>query len=188
MKSARIFIMAIPLLASAQQPRRIGDDQPLPHRLSSLPIAQRHAIEAAIEPYIWDWLKDDDDADTIHDEIKAIERDMRYDRSTLGSRSVLLLHAYNTEGCGAVGNCHFFILDAHSRVLLYGVGKEYTVLPTAHNDLPDILIGVHHSADETGQHWYEFNGQRYKATHCATDNYGLPYTDGKLHRDSSPCD
>jgi hypothetical protein len=188
MRITLICLLAAAFASMAQTPRRIGDDQPLPDLVSSLPAAQRAAIDAAIEPTLWDWFVDDDDADMVQQDILRVEHDLRYEHTTLGGHELTLVQAHNVDGCGATGNCLFFVLDSHNDPLLSGVSaQQFTILSTEHHGLPDIQLGTHISALQTSQDWYQFDGQKYKRTRCAVDTFGVDHNDSKSHREFSPC-
>jgi hypothetical protein len=169
-----------------QATRRIGDDQPLRNSLNKLPMTERESIYRALQPEIERWLRrfKEEDKEKVKQEAISVQRDLRYELRG----DLVMVQAHNLDGCGAVGNCQFFLLDGEHHVLLSDVVAYYlTVLPSLHLGRPDILLGEHVSASETAQTWYRFNGLRYDAVRCATDNYGLPYLDGKRNREFGPC-
>jgi hypothetical protein len=154
--------------------------------LNRLPTAERESIFRALQPEIHAWLEGFKDAneEELKQQVLSIQRDLRYELRG----DLILVQAHNLDGCGAVGNCQFFLLDGKHHVLLSNVAAYYlTILTSLHHGDPDILLGEHISASETAQTWYRFNGSRYEAVRCAIDNYGLPYLDGKRHREFGPC-
>lgn len=183
---ASFLVLAFVRSVQGQAARRIGDDQPLRNRVSALPAQERNAVTRAVRPAITHWLRrfgDENNKELTHD-VVSVQQSLRYEQRD----GLILVQAYNTDGCGAVGNCQFFLLnDEHELLLSNVVAYFLTVLGSSHHGVPDVLLGEHISAGQTAQTWYRFDGSRYRASRCAIDTYGLPYKDDKRHREFGPC-
>jgi hypothetical protein len=182
-----ILISVGPL--KAQVARRIGDDQPLQKSVQELPSAERNLIDKALQPEIAHWLNrgglpEGQSEEEVNDDVLSIQKGLRYERRG----DLIFVQAYNLDGCGAVGNCQFFLLNTKYQILLSNVVALYlTVLKASHNGLPDVLLGEHISASQTALTWYRFNGLKYGPIHCGIDTYGMPYKNTKRHRGFGPC-
>ena len=148
---------------------RIGDDQPFPTRVSTLPQARQQSILAQIQPSLDKLVKekwmDSDDATRVKDSLRVREL------STLSGR-LLLVQSWGPGLCGGVGNCHVWVLGEHDRLLLETSASELSILNSVHNGRPSILMSLHDSAAERTLIWYRFNGVKYGATACAYKSYG----------------
>lgn len=183
---ASLAVLAFASCVQGQVARRIGDDQPLRSPVSTLSAQERYAVTQAVQPAINRWLErfGDEDKEEISQDVLSIQQSLRYERRD----GLILVQAYNVEGCGAVGNCQFFLLNNKHQLLLSNVVAYFlTIFQSSHNGLPDVLLGEHISAGQTAQRWYRFNGSHYRAIRCAVDTYGLPYKDNKRHREFGPC-
>lgn len=154
-----------------------------------MPSAERRVVLQNLTPSMTKWETGDSDAAEVAQEVKTIKQQLRFERLQLSDTRLTFIQGYAVDSCGAVGNCMFWILDQTDRPILEGVsGKEFSVLHSHHHRLPDILLGIHDSASQTTQVWYQYDGKKYRAAKCAIDTYGIPYTDNKRHRGFGPCE
>jgi hypothetical protein len=155
-----------------------------------MPSAKRRTILQNLAPSIKKWEADSDGQDPVEtaQDVLAVEQQLRFEVIGLGNARLTFVQGSGLAACGAVGNCMLWILDQTDKPILEGVsGKEFSILPSYHHGLPDILLGIHDSASQTDQIWFQYDGKQYRETKCATDTYGMPYADNKRHREFGPC-
>jgi len=97
--------------------------------------------------------------------------DLRIEKIDLGSQTGYAVQSFGSEWCGAVGNCTFWILDAHMKAILSYRAQTFAVLPTSTNGQHDIVLRLHASATESMWGLYHFTGTYYRRIQCADVNY-----------------
>lgn len=167
---AWIALALAPTLCIAQSPLYLSKDEPHQHQISALPFTERKAIFAAIEPALWDHFADVDDADTMEETIHHIEGSLRYTSSTINGHRITLLESRTSEGCDAVGNCLFLVLDGHTLLLPEPVwAVRVSIRAQTHDGKPDILVSGHLSSSETTQDVFTFADKHYRKERCSID-------------------
>ena len=163
-----ISLIMCPVNAESQT-WRIGDDQPFPTHVSTLPQMRRQSILAQIQPSLDKLVKekwmDSDDATRVKASLLMRE-------ASTPSGQFLLVQSWGPELCGGVGNCHVWVLGEHDMLILEAAASELRILKSAHNGRPSILMSLHDSAAERTLVWYRFDGARYRTAACAYKTYG----------------
>ena len=185
-----MLIASAALTQKTLYPRDIGDEHPLRNQVSDLPLAQRNQLLKALSPSIAKWKGHLDlDSTEREEESSAVKQKLLWEEFKTPNGTLTFVQGWDVEGCGGVGNCMLFVLGPSGKVILDNLsGKEFSILPSLHHGLPDILVGGHMSASQTNQTWYYYNGEKYFAAKCAVDTYGMPYTDNKRHRVFGACE
>jgi hypothetical protein len=166
--TAALILFVIDSAALAQgESWRIGDDQPFPTQISSLPSGERQSILNALRPSLEQRAKD---RDLDSDELQSIRGSLRLRRIKDPAGTLLLVQATDIEACGAVGNCAVWALDAHLRLILDGVAYKLSVQRSVHRGQPSILTYEHISASQFELTRYSFDGRKYRESVCGVQS------------------
>ncbi len=87
-------------------------------------------------------------------------------------------------GCGATGNCPFWIFQRSKRgyaVLLHREAQTFTIQPTKTKGFHDVVLGLHASATEAELTEYRFDGVAYRRVGCHDANWTYLGKDGEYH-------
>jgi hypothetical protein len=130
-----------------------------------------HAIEAQVRPFI-----DEDDLPSLHRIVLGTRIQLK-DLNMDGTPEVLAQAFDIREGCGATGNCTFWVfqkqsdgtysklLDTRSKDGIGGI-ELITIETTRTHGLLDFTLAAHDSASEKDLTVYRFNGKQYVQTAC----------------------
>ena len=97
--------------------------------------------------------------------------DLRAMSVQTASGNLFFVRAAGDASCGGDGNCQFWILSSDYRVLLEKVTETFSIRPTMHDGLPDIITYQHFSADEGDLIYWQMKGSRYVRVSCADAIY-----------------
>ncbi|HEY5028687.1 MAG TPA: hypothetical protein VIK39_09790 [Candidatus Angelobacter sp.] len=109
---------------------------------------------------------------TLAQEIDSI----RIARASLapGERD-LLVQASDNCNCGGTGNCAFWILrerpGGFDTLLAADMVQTFSVEPSSSNGYKNVMTSAHGSASYSDLALYQFDGKRYRKTHCAGEEY-----------------
>jgi hypothetical protein len=166
-----LLVIGFPLVAQTKS-WRIGDDQPFPTRITTLPTERQRSILSNIEPSFKRMAKDG----TLEpDELRRARESLLLLQIDTPAGPLLLIQGWGVELCGAVGNCALWALDSHDRVVLESGGDKLTILSAIRYGRPSILIAAHDSASEADLTWYQFDGKKYRLARCATETFSTPW-------------
>lgn len=77
-------------------------------------------------------------------------------------------------GCGAVGNCSFWVFQKTSHgynLLLDGYGQTFTIQPENTNGFRDIVVASHSSANDSGLAVFRYKDGSYHEAGCYDANF-----------------
>lgn len=103
--------------------------------------------------------------------LRIRERSLRASKVTTGSSHIYFVQGYDSNLCGATGNCEAWVLSDDYKVVLRGNAQTFKLLSTVHNGRADILTGLHDSAMASDLTRWRFNGSRYVRSSCALIEY-----------------
>jgi uncharacterized protein YqkB len=109
---------------------------------------------------------------TEHEEIDTI----RIARARLapGERD-LFVQASDNCNCGGTGNCEFWILrekpGGFDTLLETNMVQMFSIERSSRNGYKDLMTSAHGSAFYSDLTLYQFDGKRYRKTHCAREEY-----------------
>lgn len=130
-------------------------------------IAARTLIAAAISSQLRPQM--DDFEINSEDQLRRAALDTRIKMVDLNHAGILEVLAQSTVGCGATGNCEFWIFQKSRdgyRLLLAGEAQTFTIQKSRTNGFSDIVLGMHGSATETGLTVYRYEGGVYQEVGC----------------------
>jgi len=167
---ATITLALVGAGSAVSQTWRIGDDQTFPTDITTLPVQRQQAILTGLKPSLSKLAKE---ADMDSAEIAQAEKNLLVGEVSTLSGKLLLVQGSGSYLCGnaAGGNCTFWALGDHNRLLLAGRASELTILKSSRFGKPSILTSLHDSAWDSTLVWYRFDGSRYRASACATKSY-----------------
>ncbi len=93
------------------------------------------------------------------------------DLNQSGTREVI---AQSMAGCGAVGNCSFWVFQKVShgyKLLLDGYGQTFTIQKESTNGFKDIVVASHSSATDSGLTLFRYREGRYREVGCYEANW-----------------
>jgi hypothetical protein len=93
------------------------------------------------------------------------------------------------SGCGATGNCPFWVFERISagyKLILRSDGgfQVFTIEPTATNGFSDIILGTHDSASERTLYVFRYGQGRYRPWVCYNANWWT--YEGGFHKLKEP--
>lgn len=87
----------------------------------------------------------------------------------------LLVQASDNCNCGGTGNCEFWILrekpGGFDTLLETNMVHLFSVERSSSNGYKDLMTSAHGSAFYSDLALYQFDGKRYRKTHCAGEEY-----------------
>jgi len=154
--------------SATSQTWRIGDDQPFPTHITSLPVERQRSILAHLQPSLTKLVQE---YSLNPEEVSQEEKSLLVREVPTASGPLLIVQSWGMELCGGVGNCAIWVLGNDCQVLLWGGGNVVTILRAVHHGKPSILISAHNSASDSDLVWYRFDGSRYRPASCAIKSY-----------------
>jgi hypothetical protein len=136
-------------------------------RAAKIPETDRRAITAAIMSQLRPGMLDLEIKS--EEELKRAALDTRIKRIDLNSDAVPEIVAQGMTGCGATGNCPFWIFQKTGkgyRLLLEDNGQSFTIQPNRTHGYSDIVVRAHGSAAQSGLSEYKYDADRYVREGC----------------------
>ncbi len=148
----------------------IDDGDQFPTSVKDLPAHRQQAILTGLKPSLAKIARED----MLNSaEIAEIEKDLLVREVSTTSGTLLIIQGLGSDLCrnAAGGNCRFWVLGDHSRLLLTDKASELTILKSSHHGKPSIVSSLNTSGWNRNVIWYRFNGSRYNASACAIKSY-----------------
>jgi hypothetical protein len=189
--TATIFVLVVVSASIAQsfrwdwrQSRELTADQSL--RNASLTRLEKKSLAATIAGKLRPEM----------DDHPGIQSEMELQEAALNTRILVTdlnrdgqpeVVAQGMAGCGATGNCPFWVFQKVSSgymLLLDGFGQTFTLQPNYTNGFRDIVVGTHDSAFESGLTVYRYDHGNYHDVSCYSASWVAE--DDPSHRLAEP--
>ena len=141
-------------------------------RNANLPEAEKTAIRRAIEAQLRPEMPGLEITSEAQLSEKALDTRIKLvDLNRGGTPEVI---AQSMVGCGATGNCSFWIFRKTGRdykLILDGYGQTFTVQKESSNGFRDIVVASHASATDSGLTLFRYEGGQYREAGCYEANW-----------------